>query len=255
MTTTAARAQQLSRVPDTTAYFWITKALTTALGEASSDFLVRTLGPVPAVLLGFTAFAIAMIVQFSQRRYVAFAYWSAVAMVGIFGTMAADVLHVGFGVPYLASSILFAFSLAAVFVLWWRTQGTLSIHAIRTPQSEVFYWSAVVATFALGTAVGDWAATVLHLGYLGSAALFLVVILVPALYFARTRRHAVLCFWFAYVVTRPLGASIADWLGKPVSAGGVGIGSGPVSLVLAIAIAAIVTFLAIAKPDVVPKRT
>jgi uncharacterized membrane-anchored protein len=233
----------ISRVPNTDGYFWVAKALSTALGEASSDFLVRTLGPVPAVLIGFVAFAVAMIIQFTRRRYLPWSYWLAVAMVGIFGTMAADVLHVGFEVPYALSATGFAVVLAVVFIVWRATEKTLSIHAITSARREVFYWLAVVSTFALGTAVGDLTAVVFHLGYLLSAVLFAVIILIPALYFAAVRRHAVLTFWFAYVVTRPLGASMADWLGKPVTEGGVGVGSGVVSAVLLVAIAAIVAYI------------
>jgi uncharacterized membrane-anchored protein len=235
----------VSRVPNTDAYFWVAKALSTALGEACSDFLVQALGPVPAVLLGFVAFAVAMIVQFTRRRYLPWSYWLAVVMVGIFGTMVADVLHVGFGVPYAFSATGFAVVLAAVFVLWRATEKTLSIHAITSRRREVFYWLAVVSTFALGTAVGDLTATVFHLGYLLSAVLFAAIILIPALYFAATRRQAIATFWFAYIVTRPLGASMADWLGKPVADGGVGVGSGAVSAVLLVVIAAIVAFLSV----------
>jgi uncharacterized membrane-anchored protein len=226
------------------------KALTTAMGESASDYLVNAISPVPAVLLGFVLFAGAMVLQFSMRRYVAWAYWTAVAMVGVFGTMAADVLHVGFGVPYALSTPFFAAVLAAVFVVWRRVEGTLSIHSIDSTRREVFYWLAVVATFALGTAAGDLAATTLHLGYLLSAVLFAIVILVPAVGWQRFGWNGVFAFWFAYVVTRPLGASVADWLGKPVADGGVGIGSGLVALVFAIAIAAFVVYLSVTRRDV-----
>lgn len=235
----------VSRVPNSDTFFWVAKALSTALGEASSDFLVRTLGPVPAVLIGFVAFVVAMIIQFTRRRYLPWSYWLAVAMVGIFGTMAADVLHVGFAVPYAISATGFAVVLAAVFIAWKATEKTLSIHAVTTARREVFYWLAVISTFALGTAVGDMTATVFHLGYLLSAVLFAVIILIPALYFATARKHAIFTFWFAYVVTRPLGASMADWLGKPVAEGGVGVGSGVVSAVLLVVIAAIVAYISV----------
>jgi uncharacterized membrane-anchored protein len=135
--------------------FWIIKGLSTGLGESASDFLVHSIVPELAVILGFIAFVVAMAVQFRQARYVPWSYWLAVVMVGIFGTMAADVLHVAFHVPYVASAILYASVLAIVFVAWRRTEGTLSIHSIDTPRREAFYWAAVVATFAMGTAVGD----------------------------------------------------------------------------------------------------
>ena len=169
------------RVPEITVYFWVIKALSTALGESTSDYLVHVINPVAAVGLGFVFFAGALILQFSARRYIAWTYWLAVVMVGVFGTMAADVLHVGFGVPYTASSLLYAVVLAAVFIIWGRTEKTLSIHSIDTPRREIFYWLAVVATFAMGTALGDFTATTLHLGYLASGFLFAAVIAIPAI--------------------------------------------------------------------------
>ena len=238
------------RVPEITVYFWVIKALSTAMGESTSDYLVHAVNPVAAVGLGFVFFAAALVLQFSVRRYIAWTYWLAVVMVGVFGTMAADVLHVGFGVPYIASSILYAAVLAAVFIAWGRTERTLSIHSIDTPRREVFYWLAVVATFAMGTALGDLTATTFHLGYLTSAFLFAGIIAIPALGFWLLRWNAVFSFWFAYVATRPLGASFADWLGKPHSVGGLGLGDGPVALVLALAIFVLVAFLAVTHRDV-----
>lgn len=238
------------RVPEITALFWIIKAFSTALGESSSDYLVRVLGPIPAVGLGFVAFVGALALQFSRRRYVAASYWFTVVMVGIFGTMAADVLHVGFGVPYIASSILYAVVLAAVYVVWYRTERTLSIHSIDTARREAFYWAAVVATFAMGTALGDMTAVTVHLGYAGSIVLFAVIILIPAAGFRFLRWNSILCFWFAYVVTRPLGASVADWLGKPTSVSGLGLGDGQVSAVFAVVIIALVAYLAVKRTDV-----
>jgi Repeat of Unknown Function (DUF347) len=164
--------------------------------------------------------------------------------------MAADVLHVGFGVPYTASSLLYAVVLAAVFIIWGRTEKTLSIHSIDTPRREIFYWLAVVATFAMGTALGDFTATTLHLGYLASGFLFAAVIAIPAIGFRLLRWNAIFSFWFAYVATRPLGASFADYLGKPKTAGGLGLGDGPVALELTIVIAVLVAFLAVTRRDV-----
>jgi uncharacterized membrane-anchored protein len=238
------------RVPEITAYFWIVKGLSTALGESTSDYLVGVLDPVLAVGLGFVAFAAALVLQFRMRRYTAWTYWFAVVMVGIFGTMAADVLHVALGVPYFASATLFAIALAAVFILWHRTEHTLSIHSIDRPRRELCYWAAVVATFALGTSAGDLTATTLHLGYLGSIVAFAVVLLIPAAGYRWLGWNAIFSFWFAYVITRPVGASIADWLGKPSDVGGLGIGSGVVSPVLAILIACLVAYLAVTRSDV-----
>src|SRR3954452_18287683 len=202
--------QTLSKVPEVTAYFWIVKALTTAMGESTSDFLVHTLVPEIAVVLGGIAFGIALYLQFTKDRYVPWAYWLGVAMVGVFGTMAADVLHVGLGVPYVASTVFYAVVLAVVFRVWFVSEGTLSIHSITTPRRELFYWAAVLATFALGTAAGDLTATTLHLGYLASGVLFAFVIAVPAVAHPKFGLNAVFAFWFAYVTTRPLGASFAD---------------------------------------------
>src|SRR5262249_50830202 len=164
--------------------------------------------------------------------------------------MAADVLHVGFGVPYIVSSVLYAVALAAVFVTWQRTERTLSIHTIDTARREAFYWAAVVATFAMGTAVGDLTSVTLHLGYAGSAVLFAGLILVPAAGYRWGGWDPVLSFWMAYVLTRPLGASVADWLGKPKAFSGLGLGAGPVSMVLLLMIAVLVGYLAVTRRDV-----
>jgi uncharacterized membrane-anchored protein len=242
------------RVPEITVAFWVIKGLSTALGESSSDYLVHAMAPELAVLLGFAGFVLALVLQFRMGRYVAWTYWFAVVMVGIFGTMAADVLHVRLGVPYTASTILYAAVLLAVFVAWQRTEGTLSIHSIDTPRREAFYWATVGATFAMGTALGDFTAYTLHLGYFPSAVLFAAAIVVPAVGFRWLRWNAILSFWFAYVLTRPLGASIADGLAKPTHSSGLGIGDGPVELVLVALIVAMVAYLATTKADVQQPR-
>jgi uncharacterized membrane-anchored protein len=237
------------RVPDVTAYFWIIKGLSTAFGESVSDYLVHAMPPEVAVVLGFAGFVVALVVQFSMRRYVAWTYWSAVAMVGVFGTMAADVLHVGLGVPYLATTALYAVVLVAVFATWQRSERTLSVHSIDTTRRELFYWAAVVSTFALGTAVGDVAAVTFHLGYSAAILIFAALILLPAIGYRMLHWSPILAFWFAYVVTRPLGASVADWLGKPAKASGLGVGAGPVSLVLLVLIACLVGYVAVTGKD------
>ncbi len=238
------------RVPEITVYFWITKALSTAMGESTSDYLVHVMDPVLAVALGFICFVGALVLQFAMGRYLAWTYWLAVVMVGVFGTMAADVLHVGLGVPYIASSVLCGVGLAVVFVTWQRVEKTLSIHSIDSPRREMFYWAAVVLTFALGTAAGDLTAVTFDLGYFGSAVLFAVAIAVPIAGYRWLRWNSIFTFWFAYVLTRPIGASVADWLGKPTKEGGVGLGSGPVALGLTIAIACCVAYLAVTRKDV-----
>jgi uncharacterized membrane-anchored protein len=242
------------RVPEITVYFWAIKALSTAMGESTSDYLVHAMSPELAVGLGFIGFLAALALQFYVRRYIAWTYWLAVVGVGVFGTMAADVLHVGFGVPYIASSLLYGIVLAAVFVSWYRTEHTLSIHSVDTPRRELFYWAAVVATFAMGTALGDLTATTFGLGYLASGLLFAAVIAVPAIGYWRFHWNPILSFWIAYVATRPLGASFADWMGKPQSAGGLGWGDGTVALALTVLIFCWVAFLAITRRDVQSAR-
>jgi uncharacterized membrane-anchored protein len=236
------RRRLVVKVAEVTVMFWVIKALTTAFGESASDYMVHAMAPVVAVLLGFVAFAAALGAHLASDRYRTVRYWLAVAMVGVFGTMAADVLHVGFGVPYAVSAAFFLVVLAVVFALWYRVEGTLSIHSIHTRRRELFYWSAVIATFALGTAVGDWTATSLHLGYLTSGVLFAAAILVPAAGVFFAGLNPVAGFWIAYVLTRPVGASFADWLGK--GRGGPEFGAGPVALVLGALIVLAVGFAA-----------
>jgi uncharacterized membrane-anchored protein len=243
------RSYATSKVPEAVVAFWLTKALSTALGESVSDWLVHAISPVPAVLLGFVGFVVALLAQLRATAYRPWRYWSAVAMVGVFGTMAADVLHVGFKVPYVVSTALFVVVLAAVFGLWYRTEHTLSIHTIVTLRRELFYWAAVVATFALGTAVGDLTAVTAGLGYLAAAVVFGALILVPAAGYRWWGWNPVLSFWAAYVLTRPVGASVADWLGKPTHNGGLGVGSGLVSGVLAVVILGFVAYLARTRAD------
>ncbi len=240
----AVSSRTLSKVPEITALFWVVKVLTTGAGETSSDFLVTHVDPVLGVLGAFAGFVVAMVLQFRADRYRPVVYWFAVVMVSVFGTMVADVIHVVIGVPYIVSAPAFAVILAAVFVIWYRTERTLSIHSITSVRREVFYWCAILSTFALGTATGDLTATTFHLGYLSSGIVFTIVIAVPALWFAMSRRNAIFTFWFAYVVTRPLGASYADWMGVSHARGGLAWGTGPVSVVLLVVIAALVAVLA-----------
>jgi uncharacterized membrane-anchored protein len=237
------------KVPQVTIWFWIVKILTTAMGEATSDYLVHRFNPYLGVIGGFVAFSIALWIQFRMQSYVVWAYWFAVAMVAVFGTMAADVLHVEFGVPYVVSTVLFAIVLVAVFTTWYRTERTLSIHSISTPRRELFYWAAVLATFAMGTAAGDLAAYTAKLGFLSAGLLFLGIFALPALAWRFFNANAIVTFWFAYIMTRPLGASFADWLGKSRSAGGVGYGDGPVAFVLAALIVLCVGYLAVTGKD------
>jgi uncharacterized membrane-anchored protein len=242
--TSSTARRIVTKVPQITVYFWVVKLLTTAIGESTSDYLVHRFNPYFAVFGGFAVFVVAMSIQFALSRYSVWAYWFAVAMVAVFGTMSADVLHVEFGVPYVVSTVFFGFALVVVFTVWYRSEGTLSIHSINTRRRECFYWAAVLATFAMGTAAGDLAAYTANLGFLAAGILFAVVFALPGLAYGFLNANPIFTFWFAYVMTRPLGASFADWLGKARSARGLGIGDGPVSAVLAILIVAVVTYLA-----------
>ncbi|SDP82404.1 Repeat of Unknown Function, partial [Arthrobacter sp. ok909] len=169
----------------------------------------------------------------------------AVVMVSVFGTMAADAVHVVLGVPYLVSAVVFLVALSAVFLLWYRSEDTLSIHSVNTRRREAFYWTAVLVTFALGTATGDMTAYSLDLGYLASGVVFAAAIGVGAFGHWRGWLAAIPSFWFVYILTRPLGASFADWTAVSVDRGGLGWGTGPVSLGLAACIAAVVAYLSI----------
>ncbi|HEU5377765.1 MAG TPA: hypothetical protein VFV38_20270 [Ktedonobacteraceae bacterium] len=238
------------KVPTVTILFWMVKLLTTALGESVSDYLVHRFDPIIAVALGGSGLALGLLLQFATRRYTAWIYWFAVAMVAVFGTMGADVVHIGFGIPYVVSSVFFAFALAAIFLVWYASEKTLSIHSISTRRRELFYWATIIATFALGTALGDMTASTWKLGYFASGILFAVLFAVPALCYVLFRLNAVFAFWFAYILTRPFGASFADWAGKPQDAGGIGLGNGKVSLVLAAIIIGCIIYLTVTRKDV-----
>jgi uncharacterized membrane-anchored protein len=237
------------KVPEITIFFWIVKLLTTAMGESTSDFLVFKINPYFAVLIGAIALAISLLWQFKVHKYIAVVYWLAVAMVAVFGTMAADALHKQLGVPYVISTIFFAITLAVVFIAWYKTEHTLSIHSINTACREMFYWAAVLATFALGTAAGDMTANTLGLGYFTSALLFGGLIVIPAIAYW-LGLNSILAFWTAYVLTRPLGASLADWMGKLRNVGGLGWGDGHVAVGLTIFIVIFVGYLAVTRLDV-----
>lgn len=238
------------KVPQVAVLFWIIKLLTTAMGESTSDFLVFHFNPYLAVISGFGVFVAVLWLQFKTSKYIPWIYWLAVLMVAIFGTMAADVIHVVFGVPYLVSTIAFGIALAIIFFLWQRVEGTLSIHSITTTRREAFYWATVLATFALGTAAGDLFAFTLKLGFLSAGVIFAIVFALPGIGYKLFKRNPILSFWLAYVLTRPLGASFADWTGKSQSVGGLGWGDGPVTGVLALLIIMLVGFLQVTHKDV-----
>ena len=230
------------KVAQVTVLFWVAKLLSTGMGEACSDFLFARFGVLGLGAAGLVFLAV-LVAQFRSSRYNTWLYWSAVSMVAVVGTMAADVIHRGAGISYAVTTPFFAFALVAVFWSWWRAEGTLSIHSIDSRRREWFYWAAVMTTFALGTAAGDLTAVTLNLGYLGSLWLFLAVMAVPLVGW-RLGLNPIIAFWFAYILTRPLGASLADWVGKPVSRTGLGLGDGAITALLAVVLVAVVVVIA-----------
>ena len=193
---------------------------------------------------------VGLVLQFGTRRYRAFAYWFLAYAIAITGTGVADFLHLDVHIPYAGTTLLWAVILAAIFWLWQRSEGTLSIHSITTQRREAFYWATVFATFALGTALGDFTATSLNLGYLDSGILFGVIILIPAVARWQLGLNGIAAFWMSYVVTRPLGASFADYISKPHNLSGINFGDGPTAIVFAVAVFVLVSYLAIARPDI-----
>ncbi len=250
MSSQASAQRAMSKVPEITMLFWITKVLTTAMGEATSDFMNAALGPAIAVPIMLIGLAAALKMQLRAPAYSAWTYWLVVVMVSVFGTSAADALHVGFGIAYPVSSTFYLVVLAVIFVAWYRSERTLSIHSIHTARREKFYWATVLATFALGTAAGDMTATSMHIGYLSSGVLFATLIALPAVAYWRFGLNSIVAFWLAYIMTRPLGASFADWMDNPHHLGGLALGTGPVALGLTVVIVAFVAYLAITRVDV-----
>ncbi|MFD6162970.1 hypothetical protein ACFWF7_14490 [Nocardia sp. NPDC060256] len=240
----APPARSLSaKVPEITVLFWVIKILTTGMGETFSDFLVTHFVPEIAVGLAGLVLVISLIAQFRASGYHVWTYWSAVVMVSIFGTMVADITSFIIGIPLLAATLVFAVILAVIFALWYASEKTLSVHSITTRRREGFYWATVMATFALGTVAGDLTAVTLHLGYLTSAVVFAIAIAIPAVAHRWGGLGVVTAFWSAYVVTRPLGASITDWLASS-RADGLALGTGWVTLGTTIAILALLAILA-----------
>lgn len=218
------------KVPPIDRDFWILKLLTTAGGEALSDYLAGR-SVVLAAVVGLVLLGLGAALQLRTRSYHPVPYWLFAAAIAVFGTMLADGMHVVAGVPYPLTSTAYAAALAVVFLLWHRATGTIDIHTVTAGRSEAYYWCAVGAAFALGTALGDFAAFSLGLGYLASAILFGVLFAAALLLHHRARWGATATFWSAYVLTRPFGASVADYLGKPGGhGGGLDWGDGPVAL-------------------------
>jgi uncharacterized membrane-anchored protein len=245
-------AHALTKVPEIAAIFWVLKLLTTGMGEAMSDFLGQQSVPL-AALIGIVGIYVALRLQLRQTEYRAVYYWFAVMMVAIFGTMVADGIRDGVGIGYGVTTPFFAAVTAVIFYAWYRSEGTLSIHSITTPRRERFYWAAVLATFALGTAAGDLTALALNLGFFPSIVLFAALMAVPAIGYWRFDLNPILAFWAAYILTRPLGASFADWFSKPTN-GGRNLGDGLVAAIELVIFIGLVAYVARTKLDVQPGR-
>ncbi|MGW3622456.1 COG4705 family protein [Streptomyces sp. NPDC000880] len=246
--------QMWNKVPEVTLYFWVIKVLCTTVGETAADLLNANLG------LGLTntsyvmggLLAITLIFQFRARSYLPGLYWLAVVLISVVGTLITDNLTDNVGVPLETTTAVFAVALALTFAAWYLSERTLSIHTIHTSRREAFYWLAILFTFALGTAAGDLAAERLNLGYWLSALIFAVLIAAVAIAHYTLEFNAVWSFWIAYVLTRPLGASLGDYLSQPQADGGLGLGTVVTSLLFLAVILALVVYLARTKRDVAP---
>ena len=260
---TTAR-QMLNKVPEITVYFWVIKVLCTTVGETAADFLNTSLNfglTMTSIVMG-ALLAIVLFFQFKARSYVPGIYWLAVVLISIVGTLITDNLTDNLNIPLETTTIIFAIVLAIVFAVWYAFEKTLSIHSIVTKRREAFYWLAILFTFALGTAAGDLAAEALSLGYLVSALIFAALIGITAtIHFGmkallgadhkHMSANAVWAFWIAYILTRPLGASIGDYLSQDTSAGGLGLGTTVTSGIFLAAILGTVIYLAVTKRDVI----
>jgi uncharacterized membrane-anchored protein len=247
----------LNKVPEITLYFWVIKVLCTTVGETAADLLNENLGlglTNTTYIMGALLVA-ALVAQFRLRRYVPSVYWLAVVLISIVGTLITDNLTDNLGVSLVVTTVGFSIVLAAVFAIWWLSERTLSIHTIYTTRRETFYWLAVLFTFALGTAAGDLTAERLSIGYALSAVIFGALIALVALAHFRFKLNSVLAFWIAYILTRPLGASLGDYFSQPKASGGLGLGTVVTSALFLAAIVAVVVFLSITRRDETPAQT
>jgi uncharacterized membrane-anchored protein len=219
-----------TKVPEITLMFWVIKLWSTGMGEATSDFLGDH-NIALAALIGISGTSLALYLQFRQQEYRAPYYWFVVAMIAVTGTMIADAIHDQFAIPYPVTTTGFGVATAIVFLLWYRSEGTLSIHTINTRRREWFYWLTVFFSFALGTAAGDMTAQTLHLGLPDSIILFSAIMLIPLVGWWKLNWNPIFTFWFAYVDTRPIGASFSDYFSKPHSITGLNFGDGHTALV------------------------
>jgi uncharacterized membrane-anchored protein len=248
MTTLAVDvAQPVNRVPNVTVDFWLIKLLAVTMGETAADYLAVNLGlgltTTSIIMTGVLVVALAL--QFAQKRYVPWAYWLSVVLVSIVGTLVTDNLTDNFGVALATSTMLFTGLLAATFAIWYAAEGTLSIHKVFTTRREIFYWLAILFTFALGTAAGDLVAEHYSFGYLTTGLLFLGVIAAIAFAYYVLKVNAILAFWLAYIFTRPLGASFGDLLSQPIEYGGLGLGTILTSAIFLLCIAGLVAYMTV----------
>jgi len=235
----------LNKVPEITIFFWIVKVLATTVGETVADFLntKMNLGLTGTSLVMAGFFAVALAVQLTRKRYIPAVYWLVVVLISVVGTLISDTLVDTYNVPLATTSAIFAAGLAIVFLAWWRSERTLSVHVVRTTKRELFYWSAILLTFALGTSDGDLIAEASHLGYPLTALLFAAGIALTFVAHRFLHVDGVLAFWTAYIFTRPLGASTGDLLSQPVADGGLGLGTTVTSAAFLIVIVGMVLFM------------
>jgi uncharacterized membrane-anchored protein len=250
-TPTLSGRQMLNKVPEITLYFWIIKILCTTVGETASDFLQGNvnLGLTKTTFITGAVLVLVLVYQFRLRRYVPWVYWLAVVLISVVGTQITDNLTDNFGVSLVITTIVFSVVLAITFAAWYAVEHTLSIHTIFTTRREAFYWLAVLFTFALGTAAGDLVAERLSLGYWVSALIWGGLIAAIAIAHLRFAMNAVLAFWLAYILTRPLGASIGDFLSQPRADGGLGLGTTVTSIIFLATILLVVVYLSITRVD------
>jgi uncharacterized membrane-anchored protein len=241
----------LSKVPEVTIYFWVIKVMATTVGETAADFLNTNLhlGLTGTTVVMGALLAGVLVVQFRARQYVPQVYWLAVVLISVVGTLITDNLTDHFGISLWVTTFLFAIALIVTFAVWYSNERTLSIHSIYTTRREAFYWLAILFTFALGTAAGDLVAEQLNLGYWKAALMFGAIIGLVVLAWRYARLNAVLAFWVAYILTRPLGASIGDFLSQPTADGGRGLGTAGTSAIFLATILAVVVYLARTKKD------
>lgn len=250
-TDTANMTEMLSKVPEVTLYFWVIKILCTTVGETAADYLSTDLNfglTKTTTIVGALLVAV-LFIQFRKSRYIPTIYWLAVVLISVVGTQITDNLVDNLGVALETTTIAFAIALAVTFVAWFAIEKTLSIHSIFTRRREGFYWLAILFTFALGTAAGDLIAEQFKLGYLVAGVLFAGLIGLVTFAYYRLKLNAVLAFWIGYILTRPLGASIGDYLSQDRDAGGLGLGATATSALFLVTILALVVYLTISKAD------